>query len=179
MLGNTGIENFFEQFNTKTGQGNFHPTSFNPYRIRQRRKTSAEQVGILETVFTKNAHPDRKQREALGEALGMTPKSVQIWFQNKRAKEKAKERQKVTLERSDSKFATVEHNNANKDLPFAPLQEAILADVLQRNLMNAMPEDLNEIFLNPPLYPDSQYAYHDLLKSSNDLFASLHLFPEI
>ncbi|KAI9008373.1 homeobox domain-containing protein, partial [Gaertneriomyces semiglobifer] len=53
-----------------------------------RRKTTPYQLGVLESVFRENPKPTSKMRERLAEQLGMLPRSVQVWFQNRRAKEK-------------------------------------------------------------------------------------------
>mmetsp|Transcript_18020 Transcript_18020/g.30620 ORF Transcript_18020/g.30620 Transcript_18020/m.30620 type:complete len:151 (-) Transcript_18020:121-573(-) len=67
---------------------------------RKRQRTSPEQLSILENMFKGNRTPDFETRAALSKQLGMTPRRIQIWFQNKRAKMK-----KLKLEgRSDFNF---------------------------------------------------------------------------
>ena len=43
---------------------------------------------ILEEAFAKNPSPNAQIRDHLSEKVDMTGRSVQIWFQNRRAKEK-------------------------------------------------------------------------------------------
>lgn len=52
----------------------------------KRQRTSPRQLGVLEAVFVRNAMPGPDMRTQLARELGMSPRRVQIWFQNKRAK---------------------------------------------------------------------------------------------
>ncbi|XP_073030870.1 homeobox-leucine zipper protein ATHB-52-like [Primulina eburnea] len=56
--------------------------------IKNKKRLNQEQVGILETNFCFNnkLDPDRKHQLAL--ELGVPPRQVSIWYQNKRAREK-------------------------------------------------------------------------------------------
>ncbi|KAI9256271.1 hypothetical protein BY458DRAFT_480108 [Sporodiniella umbellata] len=55
---------------------------------RKRARATAEQLSVLEGVFAVNISPNGKVRKQLSQQLNMTERSVQIWFQNKRAKVK-------------------------------------------------------------------------------------------
>ncbi|GAA5929332.1 homeobox domain-containing protein [Sporobolomyces koalae] len=66
---------------------------YDPFRIKHRRRTSPSQLKVLEYHFDVNPKPDVTVRKALSEQLNMTPREVQVWFQNRRAKiKKLKER---------------------------------------------------------------------------------------
>ena len=56
-----------------------------PYR-RKRQRSSPSQLGILEEHFLLNPTPSHAVRVELALRLNMTPRRIQIWFQNKRAK---------------------------------------------------------------------------------------------
>lgn len=56
------------------------------YRKRKRTVLTAKQHKILNKFFEECAFPDSEQRLSLGKALNMTPRTVQIWFQNQRQK---------------------------------------------------------------------------------------------
>ncbi|TNY17811.1 homeobox domain-containing protein, partial [Rhodotorula diobovata] len=55
---------------------------------KHRRRTSPPQLRVLEYHFDRNPKPDVSLRRALSEQLDMTPREVQVWFQNRRAKVK-------------------------------------------------------------------------------------------
>merc|ERR1719440_1708482 len=50
----------------------------------KRCKISREQLAVLIKSFEEEPLPNFDQRQAMAKALGMTPRSVQIWFQNRR-----------------------------------------------------------------------------------------------
>ncbi|KAL1918863.1 uncharacterized protein VTP21DRAFT_2885 [Calcarisporiella thermophila] len=66
----------------------FKPTFYNPFEIKHRRRTSKSQFRILERAFKENPKPSNATRRELACKLNMTPRNVQIWFQNRRAKAK-------------------------------------------------------------------------------------------
>lgn len=55
---------------------------------KRRHRTTPEQLRILESAYRHERMPSLELREKLAHQLNMTPRRVQIWFQNKRAKDK-------------------------------------------------------------------------------------------
>ncbi|KAI7863281.1 homeobox domain-containing protein, partial [Spinellus fusiger] len=55
---------------------------------RKRTRASAEQLAVLEDTFAVNVSPNSKLRKQLADQLQMSERSIQIWFQNRRAKVK-------------------------------------------------------------------------------------------
>ncbi|KAI9315969.1 homeobox domain-containing protein, partial [Dichotomocladium elegans] len=55
---------------------------------RKRTRATAEQLAVLEDTFAVNISPNAKLRKQLSERLLMSERSIQIWFQNRRAKVK-------------------------------------------------------------------------------------------
>ncbi|ROT38981.1 homeo protein [Sodiomyces alkalinus F11] len=53
---------------------------------QKRQRATQEQLTILEMEFNKNPTPTAQVRERIAEEIDMTERSVQIWFQNRRAK---------------------------------------------------------------------------------------------
>ncbi|MBW0513322.1 hypothetical protein O181_053037 [Austropuccinia psidii MF-1] len=69
------------------------PTTFyDPFQIKHRRRTTPAQLGVLEAQFDSNCKPDVVLRKQLADQLDMTPREVQVWFQNRRAKTKKLEK---------------------------------------------------------------------------------------
>ncbi|CEG81409.1 Putative Homeobox-domain-containing protein [Rhizopus microsporus] len=84
----------------------FRPTFYNPFEIKHRRRTSRAQLKILEKSFSENPKPNATVRRILAQQLDMTPRGVQIWFQNRRAKAKLLRRKSARTESSDASSAT-------------------------------------------------------------------------
>lgn len=75
----------------------FRPTFYNPFEIKHRRRTSRAQFKVLEKTFLENPKPNASIRRWLAQKLVMTPRGVQVWFQNRRAKEKTVNSKKSPL----------------------------------------------------------------------------------
>ncbi|KAJ2478893.1 hypothetical protein IWW56_003432 [Coemansia sp. RSA 2131] len=69
-------------------QGELRPNFYNPYHVKHRRRTTKEQLQLLELTFKTTPKPSSETRKTLATRLGMTAREVQIWFQNRRAKQK-------------------------------------------------------------------------------------------
>ncbi|CAO3667084.1 unnamed protein product [Rhizopus stolonifer] len=83
-----GQENYMLGYNMPVENLDFRPTFYNPFEIKHRRRTSRAQLKILEESFSDNSKPNATVRRNLALQLDMTPRGVQIWFQNRRAKAK-------------------------------------------------------------------------------------------
>ncbi|KAJ1969467.1 hypothetical protein H4R34_006160, partial [Dimargaris verticillata] len=55
---------------------------------RTRTVTTPYQARVLNYVLMQTSFPSTEQREQLAKRLGMTPRTVQVWFQNQRQKAK-------------------------------------------------------------------------------------------
>jgi hypothetical protein len=53
---------------------------------QKRQRATQEQLVLLEVEFEKNPTPTAVVRERIAQDINMTERSVQIWFQNRRAK---------------------------------------------------------------------------------------------
>lgn len=58
----------------------------------KRRRASSKQLDVLNKVFERTFFPSTQLRAELGRQLGMSPRTVQIWFQNRRQAIRTKER---------------------------------------------------------------------------------------
>ncbi|WCJ40787.1 Homeobox-leucine zipper protein GLABRA 2 [Euphorbia peplus] len=50
---------------------------------------TADQIKEMEALFKESPHPDEKQRQQLSKQLGLAPRQVKFWFQNRRTQIKA------------------------------------------------------------------------------------------
>ncbi|KAJ2787856.1 hypothetical protein GGI15_000364 [Coemansia interrupta] len=75
-------DNLFSGYGDEMGSSETNDDANNKRRHRLR----PDQTRRLMEVFQKTAKPDSDARKILGKQLGMTPRTVQIWFQNRRAK---------------------------------------------------------------------------------------------
>ncbi|CAO3697465.1 unnamed protein product [Rhizopus stolonifer] len=66
----------------------FKTSFYNPFEIKRRKRTTRTQFKVLESTFLENPKPNAPLRRYLARELDMTPRGVQVWFQNRRAKEK-------------------------------------------------------------------------------------------
>ncbi|KIJ49426.1 hypothetical protein M422DRAFT_777382 [Sphaerobolus stellatus SS14] len=58
--------------------------SSEPLIKKKRKRADANQLRVLNATYQRTAFPSTQEREALAKELDMSPRSVQIWFQNKR-----------------------------------------------------------------------------------------------
>ncbi|KAI8356686.1 hypothetical protein BD560DRAFT_406666 [Blakeslea trispora] len=67
-----------------------HPSK--SFATRKRTHLKPSQVAVLQETFVNNTLPDAAVRAQLAQSLNVTERTVQIWFQNRRAKQKKQER---------------------------------------------------------------------------------------
>lgn len=76
-------------YNSKEAQESPKPTTTHSTPTpRKRTRATPEQLAVLEKTFSTNPTPNSRVREQLAHELGMPDRSIQIWFQNRRAKVK-------------------------------------------------------------------------------------------
>lgn len=68
----------------------------------KRRRANAKQLKVLNSVFDRTFFPSTQLRAELGRQLGMSPRTVQIWFQNRRQAIRTRERQRLLRIRDES-----------------------------------------------------------------------------
>ncbi|KIO32211.1 hypothetical protein M407DRAFT_4599 [Tulasnella calospora MUT 4182] len=66
----------------------YNTAYFNPYEVKHRKRTSRAQLTVLEATFQENNKPSSAVKKSLAAQLDMPIRNVQVWFQNRRAKDK-------------------------------------------------------------------------------------------
>lgn len=82
---------------------------------KKRTRTSTEQLRILQKAFQTDPMPNSSARTALSKKLGMSTRAVQVWFQNRRAKEKLDAKRNVMGLSGSSSFTYVKGNSDDED----------------------------------------------------------------
>ncbi|KAJ7589547.1 homeodomain transcription factor [Mycena floridula] len=90
---------------------------------RSRKRFSNVQLMMLESLFHQSSHPSREERDTVAKAGSMEPKSVTIWFQNKRQMErKAALQQKVSI---DNALLAAQNTSSFMTSPISPLNSSL------------------------------------------------------
>ncbi len=140
-------------------------------RKKKRHRTTPEQLRTLEETYEREKMPNQELRERLAKKLGMTPRRVQIWFQNKRAKEKRSKpspRSSLQLHHHQPPSANPVHVNSSEftQQPNAPLVNAYFSpDMTGRYLPTPSPFTQGPI--NPPLIPSLFSAPRPIQNTNN------------
>ncbi|XVF13671.1 hypothetical protein REPUB_Repub08aG0228100 [Reevesia pubescens] len=93
-----------EQAEEKSGNEQEISTEQPPKKKRYHRHT-ARQIQEMEAIFKECPHPDDKQRMKLSQDLGLKPRQVKFWFQNRRTQMKAQQ------DRSDNLILRAENES--------------------------------------------------------------------
>ncbi|MCD9640735.1 hypothetical protein HAX54_026260 [Datura stramonium] len=66
-------------------------SSIKKCKYNMRRRFNDEQIKSLEDMFVTESRPELRTKQQLAKRLGLQPRQVAIWFQNKRARSKSKQ----------------------------------------------------------------------------------------
>ncbi|KAJ9152358.1 hypothetical protein P3X46_025932 [Hevea brasiliensis] len=97
-----------EQLEDKSGNEQEISTEQPPKQKRYHRHT-ARQIQEMEALFKECPHPDDKQRMKLSQELGLKPRQVKFWFQNRRTQMKAQQ------DRADNIILRAENETLKND----------------------------------------------------------------
>ncbi|KAG6687884.1 hypothetical protein I3842_11G097300 [Carya illinoinensis] len=96
-----------EQVEEKSG--NEHESEQLPKKIKRYHRHTARQIQEMEALFKECPHPDDKQRMKLSQELGLKPRQVKFWFQNRRTQMKAQQ------DRTDNAILKVENETLRQE----------------------------------------------------------------
>ncbi|KAL3362527.1 hypothetical protein AABB24_015098 [Solanum stoloniferum] len=102
-----------------------------------RRRFSDEQIKSLENMFETESRPELRTKQQLAKRLGLQPRQVAIWFQNKRARSKSKQ---LELE---YRMLQISYDNLGSKYELLKKEHESLLIQLQR-LRKLMEKDENE-----------------------------------
>ncbi|XVE58157.1 hypothetical protein DITRI_Ditri04bG0147800 [Diplodiscus trichospermus] len=68
-----------------------HPITKIKPSSKKKRKFSDEQIKLLEFMFESDSRPESPIKQQLANELGLHPRQIAIWFQNRRARSKTKQ----------------------------------------------------------------------------------------
>ncbi|CAI4048073.1 hypothetical protein N7582_004287 [Saccharomyces uvarum] len=98
-----------------------------PLARRKRRRTSFQELSILQAEFEKCPAPTKEKRIELADRCHMTEKAIQIWFQNKR---QAVKRQRIATSKSTTIIQTVSPPSPLLDVHATPLASGVKLEIL-------------------------------------------------
>ena len=117
---------------------------------------TAYQKAVMTRFYEFNKMPDTEEREALGKALGLTPRAVQVWFQNRR--QRLKEAKEVKDASSGGQWPSP-YARTRVDLPTDPRQHAANAGPVKPPAAHAYPGAAEAPkMLGLPLVPHALHA---------------------
>ncbi|KAJ1528294.1 hypothetical protein HK096_009819, partial [Nowakowskiella sp. JEL0078] len=118
---------------------------------KKRRRTTQEQLQVLEAVFLKNSMPSTEVRDRLARETSLPTRTVQVWFQNRRQTARKRNEQipvfKVEQETSDSTLKSTNLPNRKRIRGKSyPLMEAEVLLETETEYSNNTVDNNNESF---------------------------------
>ncbi|KAG8382567.1 hypothetical protein BUALT_Bualt05G0090800 [Buddleja alternifolia] len=103
----------------RLGEGNleFMSSTKKTTKNFNRKRFNDDQIKSLETTFETEARPELRLKQHLANKLGLQPRQIAIWFQNKRARSKSKQIEleysmlKSNYDKLASQFAVLREEN--------------------------------------------------------------------
>lgn len=126
-----------------TGNGNFKAIV---KRKRKRTVFTTEQLQVLEEVYSKKPYVTRDERQILVQQLQVNDKSVKIWFQNRRLKNKRRDDQEELDDNHCSIFNRIDTMESKIKERTDEYGYVTLDDKIMNDLVNV----IDDYFTNNP-----------------------------
>ncbi|KAL4578828.1 hypothetical protein LXL04_014959 [Taraxacum kok-saghyz] len=75
---------------SRRGRDDHHESAIHSRGKKKYQRHTSEQIQLLEATFDECPHPDENLRSQLSQEMGLTPRQIKFWFQNRRTQLKAK-----------------------------------------------------------------------------------------
>ncbi|XP_024992515.1 homeobox-leucine zipper protein ATHB-12-like [Cynara cardunculus var. scolymus] len=150
--------------------------------IQQQKRFSQEQIKSLEAIFQSESKLQPRKKLQIAKDLGLQPRQVAIWFQNKRARWKSKQLQtdynilRLSYDSLSSRFDILQTQNQSLTLQLKKLQQEMekKATSSSNKSMGIVVSDADSI--KPPVEQSSMIHGHrdkwDDLDMSNQWWES-------
>ncbi|RCK65192.1 Regulatory protein PHO2 [Candida viswanathii] len=175
-----------------------------PQPTQKRIRATGEALEFLISEFQKNANPSPEHRKFISQKACMNEKAVRIWFQNRRAKQRKFERQRLRINNGNTPndFTTSLMKMSNNSIPiqindkycfincsslsvgsWQRIKTGIFNEsVLKNNLINLSPFVLNQVMTNVDLLiilskKNSELNYFFLAISNNSKILFRIFYP--
>ncbi|KAJ8774109.1 hypothetical protein K2173_009540 [Erythroxylum novogranatense] len=109
MRGKEEIESGSGSEQVEDKSGNEQESGEQPPKKKRYHRHTQHQIQEMEALFKECPHPDDKQRMRLSQELGLKPRQVKFWFQNRRTQMKAQQ------DRSDNVILRAENESLKND----------------------------------------------------------------
>ncbi|KAF5317389.1 hypothetical protein D9611_004031 [Ephemerocybe angulata] len=150
---------------------------YTPNEVKHRKRTTSAQLKVLENIFKRDTKPNAALRNELAVQLDMTARGVQVWFQNRRAKEKTKSAKaaanggiRASMGASPSSAGLLLDDDELDELAESPIQ---LPDASLKPNLHLITDSANSSWQNSPIEPPPSSAGY-LSHSRSSLFAHHH-----
>merc|ERR1711915_500414 len=118
---------------------------------RKRTKLSEEQLNVLESAYRSNHHPTSDVKENMAAKIGIPVKNVQIWFQNRRAKDKSI-KEHILSENRKAQEGYRMHEYHRNSMPYFPSE---------------VPQ-ITEFYHDPSIHQPNDYSNSNMCDNMND-----------
>ncbi|KAF8520401.1 hypothetical protein BU17DRAFT_65418 [Hysterangium stoloniferum] len=126
-----------------------NPYIYDPTHVKHRRRTTPEQLKVLEDTFKTDPKPNPALRKQLSVELGMSPRVLQVWFQNRRMKVKRLAKKQISASASASTSTDQDQDDdcdpssAEVDSPVTPQEQDREPDHEHDSISDSPPPSLS------------------------------------